>query len=94
MMNGIEAVAGELLFRRRFNRIPCPATILRCAIRPFFFIHRYLGPLARTWQRPFHSCGLILEGPTSERESLPTTLHEGTARHTHFPGRFKSPLFY
>jgi len=22
-------------------------------------------------------------GPTSERESLPTTLHEGTARHTY-----------
>src|SRR6266478_8355807 len=33
-------------------------------------------------------------GPTSERESLPTTLHEGTARHTYFPVLFKSPLFY
>ena len=30
----------------------------------------------------------------SERESLPTTLHEGTARHTYSPVLFKSPLFY
>jgi len=35
-----------------------------------------------------------MSGPTSERESLPTTLHEGTARHTYFPVLFKSPLFY
>ena len=30
----------------------------------------------------------------SEREPLPTTLHEGTARDTYFPVLFKSPLFY
>src|SRR6266436_3344492 len=30
----------------------------------------------------------------SERESLPTTLHEGPARHTYFPVLFKSPFFY
>ncbi len=29
-----------------------------------------------------------------ERESLPTTLHEGMARHTYFPVLFKSLLFY
>ena len=27
-------------------------------------------------------------------ESLQTTLHQDTARHTHFPIRFKSPLFH
>ena len=32
-------------------------------------------------------------GPTSERESLPTTLHEGTARHTYFSVLFKSLCF-
>jgi len=38
-------VAGELLFHPRFQRIPCLATILRCAMFPC-----YPGPPARTWR--------------------------------------------
>ena len=43
-----DPVSGELLFRPRFLGIPCPATILRSAIRPFFSfiatVARLLGP--------------------------------------------------
>ena len=41
--------------------------------------------------RPASIWGDAPSGPASERESLPTTLHEGTARHTYSPVLFKSP---
>src|SRR6266702_1281902 len=37
----------------------------------------YPGPLARSWRRPFHSCGVPYpQAPTSDLESLPTTIAE------------------
>jgi len=58
------------------------------------FVHPDLGPFARTWLHPFHSGEVTPYGPPSERNSLPTTLHEGAARHAHFPVLCKSFLFY
>ena len=38
--------------------------------RSFHPPHRYHGPLARTWWRPFHSCGVAPpQAPTPDRES-------------------------
>lgn len=55
-----------------------PATISGAqsgrSLHPF---HRYPGPLARTWRRPFHSCGVASpQAPTPDRESLPATIAE------------------
>lgn len=45
--------------------------------RSFHPLHRYPGPLARTWRRPFHSCEVASpQAPTPDRESLPATIAE------------------
>src|SRR5712692_4299928 len=42
-------------------------------------LHCYPGPVARTWRRPFHSCGVAShQAPTPDRESLPATITEST----------------
>src|SRR6267143_313855 len=43
-----------------------------CSFHPF---HRHPGPIARTWRRPFPSCGVASpQAPTLDRESLPATI--------------------
>jgi hypothetical protein len=45
--------------------------------RSFHPPHRHSGPVARTWRRPFHSCGVASpQAPTPDRESLPATIAE------------------
>ena len=45
--------------------------------RSFHPLHRYPGPLTRSWRRPFHSCGVASpQAPTPDRESLQTPIAE------------------
>src|SRR5580692_1460464 len=45
----------------------------------FIPLHRYLGPLTRTWRCPFHPCGLTSpQAPTPNRESLSATRAQST----------------
>ncbi len=47
--------------------------------RSFYPLHCYPGPLARSWRRPFPSCGVASpQAPTPDRESLPATIAEST----------------
>src|SRR5271165_5394773 len=47
--------------------------------RSFHPLRRYPGPLARTWRRPFPSCGVASpQAPTPDRESLPATIAQST----------------
>jgi len=71
-------VAGELLFCPYFLRISLPARF--CdeqsghSVYPF---PCYPGPLARSWRRPFHRCGVPYpQAPTLDRDSLTTTIAE------------------
>jgi hypothetical protein len=43
----------------------------------FYPFHCYPGPLARSWRRPFHSCGVPYpQAPTLDRGSLAATIAE------------------
>ena len=43
----------------------------------FHPLHRHTGPVARTWRRPFPSCGVASpQAPAPHRESLPATIAE------------------
>ena len=45
--------------------------------RSFHPLHRHTGPVARTWRRPFPSCGVASpQAPATDRESLPATIAE------------------
>ena len=45
--------------------------------RSFRPLHRYPGPLAWTWRRPFHSCRVAsAQAAAPDRESLPATIAE------------------
>src|SRR5271167_872257 len=47
--------------------------------RSFHPLHRYPGPLARTWRCPFPCCGVASpQAPTPGRESLPATIAQST----------------
>ena len=48
----------------------CYDSVMRDLGRSFYPLHCYPGPLARTWRRPFHSCGVASpQAPTPDRES-------------------------
>ena len=66
----------QIVISPKILRIPRPATILRCAIWPFFHpFHRRPGSVARSWRRPFPNCGVASpQTPTLDHESLPTTI--------------------
>ena len=39
--------------------------------------HGYPGPVARSWRRPFPSCGVLYpQAPTLDREAIPATIAE------------------
>jgi hypothetical protein len=60
--------------------------------RSFPLLHRYLGPLTRTWRCPFHSCGVTSpQAPTPDRESLPATRAQSTHAGPH-PRRLAGAL--
>ena len=53
-----------------------------CSFHPF---HRHAGPVARSWRRPFPSCGVASpQTPTLAPESLPATIPPIFARGTVF----------
>src|SRR5450759_1098752 len=55
-------------------------------------LHRHPGPVARTWRRPFPSCGVPShQAPTSDRESLPATIPQFTLVRPH-PRRLAGAL--
>jgi hypothetical protein len=71
-------VAGELSFRH--ISLGFPFLLRFCdeqsgpSLYPF---HCYPGPLARSWRRPFPSCGVPYpQAPTVDRESIPATIAE------------------
>src|SRR5437773_9280990 len=58
----------------------------------FYPLHCYPGSLARSWRRPFHSCGVSYrQAPTLDRESLPATIAESMHLGPH-PRRLDSAL--
>ena len=60
--------------------------------RSFHPPHRYPGPLARTWWRPFHSCGVASpQAPTPDRESPQAPIAESMRVGPH-PRRFDGAL--
>jgi len=60
--------------------------------RSFHPLHRYPGPLARTWWRPFHSCGVAPpQAPTPDRESPQAPIAESMRVGPH-PRRFDGAL--
>src|SRR6516225_9125123 len=60
--------------------------------RSFHPLHRYLGALARTWRRPFHSCGVASpQAPTPDRESPQAPIAESMRVGPH-PRRFDGAL--
>ena len=71
-------VAGELSFRH--ISLGFPFLLRFCdeqsgpSLYPF---HGYPGPLARSWRRPFPSCGVPYpQAPTLDREAIPATIAE------------------
>ena len=53
----------------------CYDSVMRDLVVLFRPLHRYPGPLARTWRRPFPSCGVASpQTPTPDRQSLPATI--------------------
>jgi hypothetical protein len=55
-------------------------------------LHRYPGPLARTWRSPVHSCRVASpQAPTPDRESLPATIAQSIRVGPH-PGRLDGAL--
>src|SRR6516165_1249286 len=60
--------------------------------RSFHPLHRYPGPLARTWRRPFHTCGVASpQAPTPDRESPQAPIAESMRVGPH-PRRFDGAL--
>ena len=77
-------VAGELLFCH--ISLGFPFLLRFCdeqSGRSFYPFPCYHGPLARSWRRPFHRCGVPYpQAPTLDRDSLTATIAEFMPRRT------------